>query len=402
MNRHLPHEALGFTPAVNMNQLLGIGVAEQAREAFASSVAGASAISMLSALGPGPNIMGNDYAKRLAMSGLDADRLGLRTSMSERFGDKWGVAGIGAELASKVGSSLSTAQSALGVLRPHALFETDSLAKHAALAGGLSNSIAGMFESHFEKHFAGIRDSIQSVFDKAMGQFNFSHLRRIVFPPNLVDLDEEFTLNDVWEFVQVHGVALMYVPRARIAARFLRAKDNKAVRTVLGQEFDNIVDDCEAVMDRLTWDGLFEHRDFVKEAIETIRSGHTMAAQALLTVVLDTLSFQLRPIKDKYRFSKAITAYYATTPKQQVELEDELTMQAALVWFPIREVHYSFQKTEFEKVPREYGRHPSVHGARKCQFSKRNCAQALLVVSSLMAHTDELACRAKVASTSVV
>lgn len=314
MNRHLPHEALGFTPAVNMNQLLGIGVAEQAREAFASSVAGTSAMSMLSALGPGPNIMGNDYAKRLAMSGLDADRLGLRTSMSERFGDKWGVAGIGAELASKVGSPLSTTQSALGVLRPHALFETDSLAKHAALAGGLSNSIAGMFESHFEKHFAGIRDSIQSVFDKAMGQFNFSHLRRIVFPPNLVDLDEEFTLNDVWEFVQVHGVALMYVPRARIAARFLRAKDNKAVRTVLGQEFDNIVDDCEAVMDGLTWDGLFEHRDFVKEAIETIRSGHTMAAQALLTVVLDTLSFQLRPIKDKYRFSKAITAYYATTP----------------------------------------------------------------------------------------
>lgn len=48
MNRYLPHEALGLTPRVNMSQLLGMGVAEQAREALASSVAEASAMSMLS------------------------------------------------------------------------------------------------------------------------------------------------------------------------------------------------------------------------------------------------------------------------------------------------------------------------------------------------------------------
>ncbi|MBG9328661.1 hypothetical protein I4J35_07370 [Corynebacterium belfantii] len=137
----------------------------------------------------------------------------------------------------------------------------------------------------------------------------------------------------MWDFVQDHGVALMYVPRVRIAARFLKAKDNKAVRTVLGQEFDNIVDDCEAVMDGLAGDGLFEHRDFAQEAIGTIRAGHTMAAQALLTVVLDTLAFQLRPIKDTTRFSKTITVYYKTNHEQQVKLEDELTIQAAWCGF---------------------------------------------------------------------
>ncbi|MCA0444290.1 hypothetical protein [Corynebacterium amycolatum] len=79
----------------------------------------------------------------------------------------------------------------------------------------------------------------------------------------------------------------MYVPRARIASRLLRAEDNRAVRTVRGQEFDNIVDDCEAVMRELTWESLFEHRDFVLEAIGMIRSGHTMAAQALLTLVIE-------------------------------------------------------------------------------------------------------------------
>lgn len=249
MNRYLPHDALGLTPGVDMSQLLGIGVAKQAREALASSVEEASAMSMLSSLGPEPNFLGNNYTKHLAMTGLEVDRLGLWPSISAQMESRWGIANIGADLANRLSESALAAQSALGVLGNYALFGTESLAKHAAIAGGLSNSVAGMFDSHFEKHFAGIRDSIQSVFDNAFGQFDFSHLRSAIFPPNLVDLDEAFTLNDVWDFVQVHGVALMYVPRARIVARSLRAKDNKVVRTVLGQEFDNIVDDCEAVMD---------------------------------------------------------------------------------------------------------------------------------------------------------
>lgn len=393
MNRYLPHEALGLTPGVNMGQLFGIGAGEQVRASLASSAAGASAMSLLSSLGPEPNFVGNNYAKHLAMTGLEADRLGLWPSISKQMKGEWGVSHISAELARGFDVPTNAAQAVLGILGDQSAIVTESVAKHAALAGGLSESVAGIFNSHFENHFAGIKESIQSVFDNAFKQFDFSWLRKSIFPPNLVDIDPEFTLNDVWDFVQLHGVALMYVPRARIASRLLWAEDNRAVRTVLGQEFDNIVDDCEAVMRELTWDSLFEHRDFVLEAIETIRSGHTMAAQALLTVVLDTLAFQLRPIADKWRFSKAVTAYYATDPKQQVEIEDELTMQAALVWFPIQEVHYKFQKTEFENVPRAYGRHPSVHGARKRQFSKRNCAQALMVVCSLMAHADELARR---------
>lgn len=60
-----------------MGQLLGIGVAEQTRGALASSAAGASAMAMLSPLRSGPNFLGNNYTKHLAMTGLEVDRFGM-------------------------------------------------------------------------------------------------------------------------------------------------------------------------------------------------------------------------------------------------------------------------------------------------------------------------------------
>ncbi|WP_374063984.1 hypothetical protein ABMV15_12040 [Corynebacterium belfantii] len=145
MNRYLPHEALGLTPRVNMSQLLGMGVAEQAREALASSVAEASAMSMLSSLGPEPNFLGNQYAKHLAMTGLEVDRLGLWPSISEQMESRWDIASIGADLANRMSEPALAAQFASRLLGTHALFGTDSLAKNAALVGSLSNSVAGMF-----------------------------------------------------------------------------------------------------------------------------------------------------------------------------------------------------------------------------------------------------------------
>ncbi|MCA0444291.1 hypothetical protein [Corynebacterium amycolatum] len=180
-----------------MGQLFGIGAGEQVRASLVSSAAGASAMSWLSSLGPEPNFVGNNYAKHLAMTGLEADRLGLWPSISKQMKDEWGVSRISAELARGFDVPTNAAQAMLGILGDQSAFVTESVAKHAALAGGLSEPVADIFNSYFENHFAGIKESIQSVFDNAFKQFDFSWLRKSIFPPNLVDIDPEFTLNDV-------------------------------------------------------------------------------------------------------------------------------------------------------------------------------------------------------------
>lgn len=391
MAHHISDDLFNLTPGVNARQILEQGLPDHIHLSLTSSAIKDSAMDLLSSLGPKANILGNDYTKHLAMSGLAANQNFGWNSFSEQMKDMLNVSLLKVNMEDI--SGVSSAMSALALSGTRDLVATASLATNTPPLGATSGSVADIINAHFEKSFAGIRKSFQAVFNSAFKQFDFTSLRRVIFPPNLVDLDPEFILDDVWEFVQEYGVPLMYVPRARIAARLLRSKDKPAVRAILGQEFDNIVDDCEVAMHGLTWDNLYEHRDFALEAIGTIRSGHTMAAQALLTVLLDTLAFQLRPIADTRRFSKAITAYHASAPKEQVEIEDELTMKVALVWFPIREVHYKFQKNDFENIPRDYGRHVSVHGVHKRQFSKRNCVQALMVVCSLMAHADDLARR---------
>lgn len=69
----------------------------------------------------------------------------------------------------------------------------------------------------------------------------------------------------------------------------------------------------------------------------------------MLIVLLDTLAYQQNPLaykasnknEAKRLFSVGISAYKPDRKEEdQVELEDELTIRAAMVWYPIRNVHY--------------------------------------------------------------
>jgi len=42
-----------------------------------------------------------------------------------------------------------------------------------------------------------------------------------------------------------------------------------------------------------------------------------------------------------------------------------------------------------------FSRHASVHGASKTQYSKRNCVQVLMLVTSLIGYADQLAKRSR-------
>lgn len=50
-----------------------------------------------------------------------------------------------------------------------------------------------------------------------------------------------------------------------------------------------------------------------------------------------------------------------------------------------------FRKQKGDKVPHYYSRHASVYGVSSRQFSKRNCIQVLILVTSLIGYADRLA-----------
>ena len=65
-----------------------------------------------------------------------------------------------------------------------------------------------------------------------------------------------------------------------------------------------------------------------------------------------------------------------------------MSMHEAMVWLPIWNAHEQFWKHKGDQVPRHYSRHASVHGVSSRQFSKRNCVQVLMLVTSLIGYAD--------------
>lgn len=69
----------------------------------------------------------------------------------------------------------------------------------------------------------------------------------------------------------------------------------------------------------------------------------------------------------------------------------EMGVRAALVWLPVWNAHEVFRRHKGDKVPHYYSRHANVYSVTSRQFSKRNCIQVLMLLSSLISHADLIA-----------
>jgi hypothetical protein len=116
-----------------------------------------------------------------------------------------------------------------------------------------------------------------------------------------------------------------------------------------------------------------------------MRAGHSRSAQAMFTVTLDTLIYRFYPDQAARRL--------ITNRKKGADVPDaidEMGVHEAMVWLPIWNAHEQFWKHKGDEVPRYYSRHASVHGVSSRQFSKRNCVQVLMLVTSLVGYADRL------------
>lgn len=209
--------------------------------------------------------------------------------------------------------------------------------------------------------------------------------QRNLLPPNLRDHVDEVSAHQVYEFLQQEGIPLYLVPHGATAVRLLRAGDRQARRKVLSDRYPSIIEDCESVLDGAQDPAVRDEVAFTLDGIGAMRAGHTKSAQALFTVTLDSMIYRFYPdplVRKKITNRKK----GADVP----ELIDSMGVHRAFVWLPVWNAHEQFWKDKGDEIPHHYSRHASVHGVSKRQFSKRNCVQALMLVTSLIRYADDL------------
>lgn len=258
---------------------------------------------------------------------------------------------------------------------------------------GFSSTVDSMLKQIASQHAAmihGLRGSMEPLFDPELLR---GFKRRELLPPNLRSHADEINANQVREFLTQEGIPLYLVPRGRIALRLIRAQHRSARRRVLGDCYESIIDDCAAVLGQANRDNVGDELDFALDGLSAMRSGYFRSAQAMFTVTLDTLIYRFYPDQAARR--------QITNRKKGEDVPvaiEEMGVHKAMVWLPIWNAHEQFWKHKGDKVPNYYSRHASVHGVSPRQFSKRNCTQVLMLISSLIGYADRLKSSAASAS----
>ena len=230
-----------------------------------------------------------------------------------------------------------------------------------------------------------ILDQVRHLLKLGIKLPDYSQLAWRSLPLNLRLCRGELNLDEIICFLQHEGIPLYLVPRKRIVTRLVRADNTAMRRQVLSSCHNQIVEDCASVIEAISKNWAGDELAFVDDAIGAMRAGFTQSAQAMLTSVLDTLIRRFVP-DPNVRRSLTNRQNGANAP----DLFNDLNLRQELVWLPIWNAHQAFWIDKGDRIPRVYSRHASVHGVSKRQFSKRNCVQVLMLVTSLVGYHAQL------------
>lgn len=130
--------------------------------------------------------------------------------------------------------------------------------------------------------------NLQKVLHQLLEDFDDSNIAQL--PSNLQECTDKIKTSDFREFAEQEGIPLYAIPQERdIVLKLLEAKDRQGRRQILREFCQSLVEDCAAILKQARNTVINDLRDSIEDGIATIRAGHYYAAQALFTVILDTL-----------------------------------------------------------------------------------------------------------------
>lgn len=260
----------------------------------------------------------------------------------------------------------------------------DTLRNSMVTSGVLDSvrSVTAGLRGQFDSVLADLRTNLKPLVDPGF----FEGINRRMLPPNLRSASDQIKAVDVRSFVESEAIPLYLIPRADIGVRLLRAPNKAARRQVLSDRFEALVQDCTVVIDRSDDPMVATAVHFVRDGLGALSGGHYASAQAIFTLVLDTLIMEIYP--DRQKRTKITNRRRDNNDVPPVI--ETMGLRESYVWLTIWNAHLQFWKDKGDPVPYPFSRHASVHGASRRQYSKRNCVQVLMLVTSLIGYADQL------------
>lgn len=199
-----------------------------------------------------------------------------------------------------------------------------------------------------------------------------------VYPPNWpLDLD----LDVVAEVISDDGIPLVWLPRQSIVEELLAATDRPARIALLLGHVKALVGDCRRVLDQVTDPELAGQLPLARAAVDALANGHQESAQALATVLTETLVASA--VSDNYKQVKEQVLFDVDNSSWR-----QLRLKAAFA--PIYRFYTAWYRRWGTPAPEALSRHVTVHEADTAHYTPANALLAVLLVTSVARAVQEL------------
>ncbi|MEV0962843.1 hypothetical protein AB0J25_09640 [Streptomyces sp. NPDC049910] len=231
-----------------------------------------------------------------------------------------------------------------------------------------------------------IRQALQPMHDFYPAQWqnvfaSLAEATRRLYPENLRDAAPQ--IRDLEKLLVDEGIPLMWVPGPRTVRALLDAPTAVARRRTIGQRWEDIVEDCEAVLEEVKHPAMQDACGFALDVVAALRAGHTNPAQALAANLLDSLL--------QRHFDKAARVQLTNNDFKSNGIKfqlDDYKFKVACTFAPVWYAHAKYYPKNGDPIPRTFGRHPSAHGVSRAQYSRINALYALMLVTSVIKFFD--------------
>lgn len=201
-------------------------------------------------------------------------------------------------------------------------------------------------------------------------------------PPNVARCKSP-NIDDASAIAEVEGIALFLVPGPEVVTALLDAPDPDARRAILLERADEILTDCETLLDTCVAPEVIPYVPYARKAVQAARAEHHEAAQALAANTLESMFKNVSFLIPVRKFFK--------TP--EVIRSERLAHQ--LVIWPAAKAHQEFWVHRGDQIPSTFSRHGSAHAVGAVQYTPTNAVQGLLLLVSVIGYVHE---RARAAS----
>lgn len=190
-----------------------------------------------------------------------------------------------------------------------------------------------------------------------------------------IDVEPDEVESEVREILE-EGIPLAWVPAPRVIELLLDAPDAAARRRVITNNHRGILTSCEQLASRLSSPRALHYADIVRKSVRALRDGHTEAAQALASSLLDTLVGN--HTRDALGLTvgslKNASAYTATRKRG---------WGITLALHPLTVVMSGPHTTK--NPTRRYNRNATVHAITRQQYTRVNAVLAIMNATSVLA-----------------